>query len=529
MAVVLLKGRNGKHRRHWYGEYVDEGKRRIFNLNVLVRGQPPASLRDVGDDAFERSRADAEKALSGFLDEHRHKGRADHLTERLIESKTGRAIEYARVNELAQRWRNLGRETAASEAYLRGCDAVFSRFSVFMKTRNPSAAFLYEVTASDTASYMTELQSKLARKSVRDNVKLLNKAFERFLPVGAGNPFAGLVGRRAAGESETIHRKPFTDTELTALLDTARGDTFIYPLIVTAACSGMRRGDVCRLEWSSVDLDGGMLTVKTSKTGAEVEIPIFNPLREVLDAQKGVHKKKVFPEADAMLRDNPDGLTWRFKKVVAKAFGESDSESAANQIPASDILSEAESAVRAQIGKGPRRDRVLNVLKRYCGGESMRSIVESTGHAKSTVSMDLHTVQEMIGKPFLRVQEPSVKKAVRSVTQSKRAKGQRAASIRDWHALRATFVTLALTAGVPVELVRRVTGHATVEVVLKHYFRPDREQFRSALSGAMPKILIGEAGKKTPATELAELTAKLAAGNASAADKKRIKALAAKL
>jgi integrase len=172
---------------------------------------------------------------------------------------------------------------------------------------------------------------------------------------------------------------------------------------------------------------------------------------------------------------------------------------------------------------------MLNVLRRYCGGESMRSIVESTGHAKSTVSMDLHTVQEMIGKPFLRVQEPSVKKAVRSVTQSKRAKGQRAASIRDWHALRATFVTLALTAGVPVELVRRVTGHATVEVVLKHYFRPDREQFRSALSGAMPKILIGEAGKKTPATELAELTAKLAAGHASASDKKRIKALAAKL
>jgi hypothetical protein len=48
-----------------------------------------------------------------------------------------------------------------------------------------------------------------------------------------------------------------------------------------------------------------------------------------------------------------------------------------------------------------------------------------------------------------------------------------------------------ISAGVPVELVRRVTGHATVEVVLKHYFRPDREQFKAALLGAMPAVLTG--------------------------------------
>ena len=36
----------------------------------------------------------------------------------------------------------------------------------------------------------------------------------------------------------------------------------------------------------------------------------------------------------------------------------------------------------------------------------------------------------------------------------------------------APWYALALAAGVPVELVRRVTGHATVETVLKHYFRP---------------------------------------------------------
>lgn len=50
-------------------------------------------------------------------------------------------------------------------------------------------------------------------------------------------------------------------------------------------------------------------------------------------------------------------------------------------------------------------------------------------------------------------------------------------------------MTLALTAGVPLELVQKVTGHKTTDIVLKHYFQPSREDFRQALNAAMPKLL----------------------------------------
>ena len=81
-----------------------------------------------------------------------------------------------------------------------------------------------------------------------------------------------------------------------------------------------------------------------------------------------------------------------------------------------------------------------------------------------------------------------------------RARGLRSASVHDFHSLRTTWITIALTAGVPMELVRRVTGHQTVDVVLKHYFRPGREDFQKALSAAMPKLLTGggEPGKDEP-------------------------------
>ena len=40
------------------------------------------------------------------------------------------------------------------------------------------------------------------------------------------------------------------------------------PLVVTAACTGLRRGDVCRLPWKAVDLRAGTVNVRTAKTGA---------------------------------------------------------------------------------------------------------------------------------------------------------------------------------------------------------------------------------------------------------------------
>ena len=299
---------------------------------------------------------------------------------------------------------------------------------------------------------MAVLQKAYARKTVRDNAKLLNKSFERFLPVGAANPFAGFVGRRAAGESETVHRKPFSDVELKALLDAARDDEFMYPLIVTAACTGMRRGDVCKLQWSAVDLDSGMLTVKTSKTGVSVAIPIFKPLLAILKGLNNGNGEYVFPDAAELLESKPDSLTWRFKKIVAKAFAEDaeDEETEEPPVPATDIRDEGYAAIVENVAEGARRDRILTVFNRYCDGQSMRQIVDET-------------------------------------------------------------------------------GHATVEVVLKHYFRPDREQFKAALVGAMPKVLTGRSVEMKPAQELAAIAGKLAAGTATEDDKVRFRKLAAKV
>jgi len=90
-----------------------------------------------------------------------------------------------------------------------------------------------------------------------------------------------------------------------------------------------------------------------------------------------------------------------------------------------------------------------------------------------------------------------------------RKEGLRRGSLRDFHSFRVTWVTLALTAGVPLEIVKKVTGHRTTEIVLKHYFQPGREEFRRTLAGRLPALLGGPAGAAP--IDAAELRAKLAA------------------
>jgi integrase len=536
MGLMLKAQRDGTLRPCWYGVFTESGKRNVINLNVRWKGTPPASGRvaDPGDAAFEASREKAAAELARHAEEAGRKGRAETLTERLIESKTGRAVAYARIDSLCDRWRTLGRAKVPTGQYLKSRDALFRRFVHFMETRNPKAAYLYEVTEQDAAAFVEACRATLAPRTARDCMQLLNTSFSRFLPVGASNPFGALMGRRGDGADGMIHRQPFTPDELRMLLEVAREDDFMFPLVVCAAMTGMRRGDVCNLRWESVDLPGGMLSVKTSKTGSSVEIPIFPMLRAALEKAGPKCKGHVFPEAARMLKNNPDGLTWRFKKIVALSVKD-DAPEPVKIVPAADVLAEGLRAIRANVGDASRAARMGEALRRYAEGQSFRTIENETGIVRATLSYDLQLIEKWTGSRFIRngVGRPGIKDRVIRATRVAREQGQRAASVRDWHALRVTWITLALTAGVPMEIVRRVTGHATVDVVLRHYFRPGRDQFRAALAGALPEVLTGIGERKakqlTPADELAALAGKLAAGTATAAEKKRFKSLAAKV
>ena len=291
-----------------------------------------------------------------------------------------------------------------------------------------------------------EADRGITAKTWNDTLKSLRATFKYLLPAGAINPFSDLPTRA----TETVFRKPYSPEKLAAILDAARTDEFIRPVLVAGICTAMRRGDCCLLPWRDVDLKQRFITVKTAKTGQTVSTPIFPLLYDELKSRADNRKPDdefVFPEQALMYQQNPDGIIWRVKKVLAAA-GFRDGEEL------------------SQTASGKPVRRLPDALVHPSGQNGEATPVRGTIHVMRKI-------------------------------------GLRRASVRDFHSFRVTWVTLALTAGVPLELVQKVTGHQTAETVLKHYFQPGREAFRQALQVAMPKLLTN--GQKSPKDKMREI------------------------
>jgi len=267
----------------------------------------------------------------------------------------------------------------------------------------------------------------------------------------------------------------------------------------------MRRGDVARLRWSSVDLSAGFVTVKTSKTGDTVDIPIFPPLRSVLESipRRGTF---VFPEAEKVYRRQPDMLDRRLNAVLEDAgFVRPPRTAKAGKYPAAnpeEVREAAEAAMLARKWSEKRSTKGREILARHLRGESGRQIAAALGTSPGGVSTYLHDLEKLtrlaIVTPPLSDAPPPERSMLTVGEIDPENPRKRRPSLKGWHSFLTTWTTLALAAGVPLEIVAKVTGHRTVEIVSKNYFRPGREQFRRVLAENLPRALVGSGGKDQP-------------------------------
>ena len=440
--------------------------------------------------------------------------------EKLYEIKTGEAVKSVRLTNLSEEWLKIARKRKPDDRYASQCQSTLKRFAEFVQKLNPKAEEIAHVTRTVARSFMdAEEKRGVTPKTWNDVLKLLRATFMHLLPAGAINPFSDMPTR----ETETVFRIPFTPEELKAIMDVARDDEFIRPILVTGICTAMRRGDCCLLEWPDVDMERRFITVKTAKTGQTVSIPIFpmlhDELKELAGTGHGKGKKRegyVFPDQAKMYLENPDGITWRVKKILAVALGESEPDGSIKGEDAPKKLEEvSDDTARkrgeeyiAKLDAGEKKQRMAKVFDLYVGGKRVCDVAEALEISKGSVSGYLNEIEAAVDCRIVRGHGdgPSMTGRLNADTGLlwvKREGGTRRASVRDFHSFRVTWVTLALTAGVPLELVQKVTGHKTTDIVLKHYFQPGREAFRQALQTAMPKLLTN--GQKSPKDEMLEI------------------------
>lgn len=508
MGLMIIKGRDGKVRSTWYGRISVKGSSRETNLCVPIEGTIPLNeagnpiLSKKGDADFERSRKAALKALERWRKECQHD--PAELQNKAYKARTGASLEGIPLAALNDLWLKQKRTYTPTGNWTSAVKTWFDRFCKFAAKyateHNVKCETINDVTPDVVCCWFDEIKKEFAWETATKQMSLMRGAFRRYSTNGRPNPFEDIVMRNREIGNARVNHKPLTAVELDKLFAVAHEDPFIYPLIVTAACTGMRIGDVCTLTWDDVDLPNGLIDVVTAKAGVRATIPILSRLQDVLlqrSTLAGDGKPPsifVFPEAAAEYEKNRDKIYQDVKPLFAKAI-ESQPKGPATLVeqigdsvaprPLVDVLNETNITTE-------RKARLVEVYSKRKSGMKSREIATSLDTCKSKISMDLALLERLTGEA-LRPQAMAHNKRKDRATlieQTRKARGigKRAASLYGWHSLRATFVVLAVEAGVPLPDVQKIVGHTTADMTLQ-YFNPTKrhaaERIRQQLKGTV--------------------------------------------
>jgi integrase len=503
MSLVMRKNSNW-----WYGRYWVDGREFVKNLQVEIRGTRPEKLKETGSVHFENSRGEAQAALDKLTGEIQSGKSETQLAEAVYEARAGKKLKRYRIRDLAQIWLDKPSRRPLSEEHRKQTVAKLESFAGYLETHFPKLTRIDQLNPIHVQAFLNHLEQKgMTAETWNKYLIPIKTVLKR-----AGVPAAKEV---LAKDTETVYRKPYTMEELNAILLAAQSDPLMYSLVVTAACTAMRRKDCCFLRWDAVDLAAGFITVKTSKTGQVVDIPMAKMLRTEIENQRGNGSDYVFPDAKLLYEADSTALTRRFKAVLRLA-GFDDGHQPSTERKTDPCTDEEiyQAAVRNYTGE--KLTRVQSVLAAYLAGNCVEKTAKLAGVSQSTVSLYLNELEGHLGKAFIRGKcRPvrSVALPTRGKINEKRVQGKNRASVRDFHSFRTTFVTLALMRGLPIDLVRKITGHQTTDVVTKHYFRPEREQLRVAMQKALPGLLTSSAKPFTPAERAAEVLRSVSSKN----------------
>ncbi len=268
-------------------------------------------------------RTAAQRIALGF--EHAAKqGRDGVLTESacrkvlsdLHEQTTGKPIAFYSIEGWFNEWLSNRAGTTAvrtMERYTATCRALLKALDERAKLS------LGALTPSDLRKYRDALRKEGHSVSTcNQTLKILSAPLENARRLGliAVNPAQGV---NALKNSDKAARGAFTVEQIGALLRAAK-DTNWEGCILLGAYCGLRLRDAADLIWESIDLEGGMLTLQTSKTEARVTVPLHPRLRAwLLDRTRGIGKAPVLPQLHGKSGGGKSGLSMAFKRLMTKA------------------------------------------------------------------------------------------------------------------------------------------------------------------------------------------------------------------
>lgn len=268
-----------------------------------------------------KNKADAESIVKeAGIEQIERAGQIAALTKEVVAKiQSGKRVT---IDEVNTEWTQHRKIYSASENSLYTADRVIDTF-----IREFGIKYLDEVTAEDVSSFING-DSDLSKGTRSQRLSTLRGLFDFATKRSyvLDDPTIDVkvnISKLSHKQKETKKKKPFTAQQFTKILTGATND-FMRTAIAISWYTGLRLGDICRLEWDSIGEDS--IVVWTEKRDKRVELPYDHPLigggnlKVILSGIEKLDDKYCFPKAKIIISDpkRRSNYSVQFSKIMKR-------------------------------------------------------------------------------------------------------------------------------------------------------------------------------------------------------------------
>ncbi len=294
---------------NWFCAFTIGKTKRVFRSTHTPNKKQAQEVCRAWDKAAKRARKDGKLTVEAAR-EVISRGVEDVFAAANVES-----MPSATVRKWCETWleaKSLEAEPSTHTRYAR----IVERFIGFIGTKadkNISTLEDMQVTL-----FRNREAKELSRATANLSLKVLRVCFaeaER-LELRKGNPAKNV---KVLGLRDNSARRAFTLAEIKRILKACGDDVEWRGLVLFGLYLGQRLGDLAKLTWRSVNLEGNEIAFTARKTGRRIVLPLVQPLADYLSGLPAGDDPNafIFPRASTATRTGT--LSNQFRELLVSA------------------------------------------------------------------------------------------------------------------------------------------------------------------------------------------------------------------
>jgi integrase len=256
-----------------------------------------------------------------LIEEKAGRQSTDDMTPARASAKRTARIEGKQLSNTSQRNANKGKWTVnriweeykLQKAELKGLRQDENRYKLYLETKlggkEPS-----QIIQLDIDRLRIKLLKTKSPQTVKHILALLRRIINFGFSKGLCPPLSFKIEIPKVDNCKTDDLNP---DQLKTLLKAIKKSTHIIAasMMLTALYSGIRRGEMFKLQWKDIDFDRGFIHLRDPKGKISQKIPLNDPTRQVFEAMPRT-SVYVFPGADGKQRTDINKAVNKIKTVA---------------------------------------------------------------------------------------------------------------------------------------------------------------------------------------------------------------------